>query len=257
MILGCDIGTGYTKVVVMEGENLLFSTKVLTEAYPDRALEKALSEVRKTYGDKIDETSELVITGWGESKVSRAHRGEPMIKCLGKAGVWAEPSCKTLLCLGTQQTYALNLDNSGKVLQYRTNDKCASGAGKFLDVICEALECGVQETAGIAAKSDQHLQITSQCAVFAESEVVCLVNDGQSVPNIVDSILRALTQNIITLVKRIKKDEILLIAGGMANNDRIVHLLKEAVPIRMQVFGSQPDYVGAIGAALCASGGVA
>lgn len=255
MILGCDIGTGYTKAVLMDGNKFLFGTRAPTEANPDRVLEKVLSEIRKKYGDKIDQTSDLVITGWGEGKVSRPHLSEPMIKCISKAAVWAEPSCKTVLCLGAQQSFALNINNDGRVLQYGVNDKCAAGAGRFLEVICEALECRIEDTADIAGRADRQLKITSQCAVFAESEVVSLVNDGESVANILDSILRALTQNIITLCKRIKMEEILLVAGGSANNGRIVALLREALRMRMQVF-EQPDYVCAIGATLCANGGV-
>jgi (R)-2-hydroxyacyl-CoA dehydratese activating ATPase len=255
MILGCDIGTGYTKAVLMEGSEALFAAKTPTQAHPDGALERVLAEIRKQCGEKVDQADDLVITGWGQGKVSRPHRAEPLIKCMGKAAVWAEPTCKSMLCLGTQQSYALTINNVGKVLQYRVNDKCASGAGKFLEVICEALECGVQDTGDIAKSADRQVNMSSQCAVFAESEVVSLVNDGESVANILDSILRALTQNIITLCKRIKIEETLLVAGGLANNGRIVALLREALPVRMKVFGTEPDYVGAIGAALSVNGG--
>lgn len=255
MILGCDIGTGYAKAVLMEGKELLFGAVAPTEAHPDRALENVISAIRRKYGDEVDQKADLVVTGWGESKVSRSHRSEPILKCMGKAAVWADPSCKTLLCLGAQQSFALNLNDTGKVVQYIVNDKCASGAGKFLEVICEALECRIEDTADVAGLSDRQLKITSQCAVFAESEVVSLVNDGESVANILDSILRALTQNITTLCKRIKMKESLLIAGGLANNGRIIELLREALPVRPRAFWSEPAYVGAIGAALCANGG--
>ncbi|MDX9787436.1 MAG: acyl-CoA dehydratase activase [Desulfobacterales bacterium] len=255
MILGCDIGTGYTKAVLMEDGTVRFMAKTLTQAHPDGALARVLSELQKQAGDKVGQTDELVITGWGESKVTRPHRDEPMIKCMGRAGVWAEPACKTMLCLGSQQSYALTVNNAGKVLQYRVNDKCASGAGKFLEVICEALECTVQEAGNIAKTADRQVKMSSQCAVFAESEVVSLVNDGESVANILDSILRALTQNITTLCKRIKVEETVVVAGGLANNGRIVALLREALPVRMKVFGPEADYVGAIGAALSVNGG--
>ncbi|MDX9786308.1 MAG: acyl-CoA dehydratase activase [Desulfobacterales bacterium] len=255
MILGCDIGTGYTKAVLMEEGKVLFAAKTPTQAHPDGALARVLSELRQEGGDKVDSADQLVITGWGQGKVSRPHRGEPLIKCMGRAGVWAEPTCRTMLCLGTQQSYALTVNHAGRVLQYRVNDKCASGAGKFLEVICEALECTVQDTAGIAKTADRQVNMSSQCAVFAESEVVSLVNDGESVANILDSILRALTQNIVTLCKRVKLEETVVIAGGLANNERIVALLREAFPVRTQVFGTEPDYVGAIGAALSVNGG--
>ena len=131
MILGCDIGTGYTKVALMDGDQVVLTTKTPTEAYPNRALERALSELRRSLGATVDETAELIITGWGAGKVSRPHRSVPMIKCLGKAAIWDEASSKTLLCLGTQQSYAVNVNKAGTVLQYRTSDKCASGAGSF------------------------------------------------------------------------------------------------------------------------------
>ena len=98
--------------------------------------------------------------------------------------------------------------------------------------------------------------MSSQCAVFAESEVVSLVNDGESVANILDSILRALTKNITTLCKRIKVQETLLVAGG-SGKQRKNHRVDPGSAYRCEtkVFGTEPDYVGAIGAALSVNGG--
>lgn len=258
MILGCDIGTGFTKAVVLEKGGFLYGTRVETQARPDRAMELALENITAEKGFKADDFDDIVVTGWGQGKASakyKTYKTEATIKCLARAAVWAEPACRSVLCIGTQQSVALSVNDKGKVLRYMMNDKCASGAGMFLQIILEALGCSVEECAKIAASSDKKLSMSSQCAVFAESEVVSLINDGESVANIVSAILDSLSKNIVSLCKKINAKDALVLGGGLANNQRIFELLQGGLRKKMHVFRPEPDLIAAVGAALSANGG--
>ena len=96
--------------------------------------------------------------------------------------------------------------------------------------------------------------MSSQCAVFAESEVVSLVNDGESPANILEAILRSITKNVATLCKRVRGAEPFVVGGGLAENDRVVELLAEGLGVQPHVFPHAPSVMGAVGAALCAKG---
>lgn len=255
MILGCDIGTGFTKAVVLDDGKFLYGTRLETQARPNRAMELALENIAAENGLRADDFDDIVVTGWGQGKASVKYRTAATMNCLAKAAVWAEPSCRSVLCLGTQQSVALSVNDKGKVLRYMMNDKCASGAGKFLEVILEALGCSVEECASVAESADRKLSMSSQCAVFAESEVVSLINDGESAANIVAAILGSLSKNIASLCKKINARDTIVIGGGLAKNEKIFELLQGGLRKKLHLFQPEPDLIAAVGAALSANGG--
>ena len=62
---------------------------------------------------------DIVVTGWGQGKVSAKHatyKTVATINSLARAAVWAEPACRSVLCMGTQQSVALSVNDKGKVL---------------------------------------------------------------------------------------------------------------------------------------------
>jgi len=257
MILGCDIGTGFTKGVVLQDGNVAYATRVETRARPARAMEAVLEDIAAVRGIGAGDFEEIVVTGWGQGKAGTDCRTEATISCLARAAVWAEPACRSVLCMGTQQSVALSLGPAGRVLQYIANDKCASGAGKFLEMILEALECPVERSAEIARCADKKLPISSQCAVFAESEVVSLIHEGESPANIVAAILEHLAKSLVSLCRKVNLRDPLLVAGGLANNPQIVALLEEGLRRRVCSFRPGPDFIAAVGAALSGRRGAA
>jgi (R)-2-hydroxyacyl-CoA dehydratese activating ATPase len=248
-VLGCDIGTSGTKVVMFEDGEYVCGAHGPTEARPDKALDRVLDMICRNARLETVTQNEIVVTGWGEPKLSRPHRSVPQINCMRKAALWAEPSCRSVLNLGAQQSIAMSLNRKGRLLEYKMSDKCASGAGRFLEIIVEALGCTLEEIEALARSADKQLAISSQCAVFAESEVVSLINDSESVANILEAILESLNRNITGLCKRIRLREKIVIGGGLARNKRLVELIDESVS-GTRVFEPEPSYMVAVGAAL-------
>ncbi|MEW6439821.1 MAG: acyl-CoA dehydratase activase [bacterium] len=255
MVLGCDIGTGVTKAVVLQDGKPIVGVRTATEANPDRALEKVLEQVRLRTGLKAEDLGEILVTGWGQGRISVPHKTQATMSCLARAAVWDVPTCRSVLCIGAQQSVVLSVSDQGRVLDYRMNDKCAAGAGKFLEGMFEALGCSLEESARVARGAAKKLSVTSQCAVFAESEVVCLINEGESVSDIAAAIFGALSNTLVTLCKKIGTKDDLVIGGGIANNSRIVEMLEEGLGRRLHVFRPAPDWMAAVGAALSMNGG--
>ena len=215
MVVGCDIGTSFTKAVLLENGEFVCGAKTRTEANPDQAMQKLLAEISDQQGIGINDFNEVVVTGWGQERISDVYQTETTIKCLTKAALWDEPSCKTVLCMGAQQSVAIAANDQGRVLGYQMNDKCASGAGQFLEIIFEALACDFGDSAVIASLADKKLAMTSQCAVFAESEVVSLVNDGESVANILEAIFDSLARSVTTLSKKVNLKDTVVVGGAL------------------------------------------
>lgn len=49
------------------------------------------------------------------------------------------------------------------------NDRCASGTGRFFDVLARALEVDVSEVGPLAMSGADGLEVSSMCATFAET----------------------------------------------------------------------------------------
>jgi len=250
MILGCDIGSSVTKAVMLKDLAVVASLRVPTEAHADKAMGRVLAGLRERY--KIDENDieETVVTGWGESRVTRPHTSQSILNSLARASQWDQPACRAVLCLGAQNTAVLSVNDKGRVMEYRMNDKCASGCGKFLEIMFEALAIGVEESATIASGADKHIPLSGQCAVFYESDVVSLINAGESVANITEAILDAVTKTITTMCKKMKMSDAIVVGGGLANNRRLVDGISAMIRRPLHVFYGEPDLIGAIGAAL-------
>lgn len=256
MILGCDIGTAWTKAVIVDDNKLRHKVRIETNANPEDALKRACEVFEKEAGIGASDIDQIVITGWGEQKITKEHINANHMKCLTKAASWSNPEARSILCLGAQQGIAITIGKNSRLLEYRVSDKCANGAGKFLDVITEALGCTVDETAGIAKQSTNRLSMSSQCAVFAESEVVSLVNAGEPVPDIIEAILHSLVKNVVTLCKRVRVKDVLVLGGGLMNNERVVSILSNSLKFEPVAFSEGPDYMAAVGAALSARKGL-
>ena len=135
-------------------------------------------------------------------------------------------------------------------------DVIGRGAGRFLEIIFEALEIRPEESAEIANRATRCLTMSSQCAVFAESEVVSLLNGGETVADITDAIFQTLATNVATLSKKLKTNGDFVVGGGLANNQRILCKLQDLLRRPLHVFRPEPDFIAAVGAALCADGAI-
>jgi len=255
MILGCDLGTGFAKAVLMEDNAIKYHTVIPTEANPDKTMEKVLADLRENQKLKLSDISETVITGWGKEKVTIDHVNANLLNCIAKAVIWANPNCRSVLHLGAQQSIALSVNDQGRVVEFRINDKCAAGSGKFLEVISAALEINMKDISDIMMMADKDLVMSSQCAVFGESEVVSKVNDGESVANIIAAVVRSLGRSIATMAKRANIGKGCIISGGPAKIKALVDYLEDLMKIEIKVFQPAPDIIAALGAALLAKGG--
>ncbi len=248
MILGCDIGTAFTKAVLANDNLPKYFLKVPTEANPEKAINNIFKKLKQNYNVDVIQINDFVVTGWGEDKLSLKHIKANMINCIIKGAIWAFPSCRSILHLGAQQIIIITLNDKGKLFEFKLNDKCATGAGRFLEVICEALDLNIEEIPEIYQLSDREITITSQCAVFSESEVVSLINDGEDTANILKAIINALGRNVSTQTKSLKLKQDCIISGGIAKIIPLNNYIKETLKTDLKVFRPEPDYITAVGA---------
>jgi len=111
-----------------------------------------------------------------------------------------------------------------------------------------ALEISVEELAEIALTSTQSIPMNAQCAVFGESEVVSLIHQKITKPDISRAVMDAIAGRIGSLARIVGLERDVVMVGGMAKNAGFVDSLKKTIEMPVTV-PQDPDYIGAFGAA--------
>jgi predicted CoA-substrate-specific enzyme activase len=241
---GIDIGSRTTKLVVVEGREIIAS--FLTDTTHD-PLEQCKKLMKQTSFGKI------LATGYGrhffetEFDVSTVTE----IKAFARGAKALFPNCRTILDIGGQDTKAIALDERGNVSRFEMNDRCAAGTGMFLEVIAKTLGYDLEEFGKEALRADGNIQINSMCTVFAQSEVTSLLARRQKRKDIARGIHIAILNRTLSLLKRVSIKADMVFAGGVAKNPCIKRLLGDALGYEVKIPGD-PQIVGAFGAAMIA-----
>jgi (R)-2-hydroxyacyl-CoA dehydratese activating ATPase len=138
-----------------------------------------------------------------------------------------------------------------KLIRYAYNDKCASGTGRFLEIIADSLDVSLEELGALSQESTEILTISNQCVVFAETEIISLVNEGREIPDIISALHRAVANRVASLARGIGVEAEALMTGGVAKNSGMFSALAGALGIELKAV-SDPQMNGALGAALIA-----
>ena len=106
----------------------------------------------------------------------------------------------------------------------------------------------MEELAEIALQSTQSIPMNAQCAVFGESEVVSLIHQKVTKPDISRAVMDAIAGRIGSLARIVGLERDVVVVGGMAKNAGFVDSLRKTLGMPVAV-PEDPDYMGALGAA--------
>jgi (R)-2-hydroxyacyl-CoA dehydratese activating ATPase len=195
----------------------------------------------------------VVSTGAGRKSVPFARKQRSIVGCLAKGAHFLYPQARTVLDAGADSSTAIRLSADGTVQDSATNDKCAAGAGVFLDTMSGMLRIPLAELGAESLKATGVETIGSKCAVFAESEVVSLVHGDPPVPvaNILAGIHQSMVDRLFGLAQRVSMQPDLVMTGGVSKNIGIVRTM-EAKLAKPVLVPEDPQIVAALGAALLA-----
>jgi len=251
-VAGIDMGAKSTKAVILDGKRRGCG-KGSVKTRPDFqavakealniALERAgLDEARLDY---------IATTGFGRYNVPFRDIQITDITCVGRGAVFLFPKTRCVLDIGAQSTRALRVTETGKVREFRTNDKCAAGAGGFIERACKYLEVDIDQVGDLSLQAHQPQTISSVCAVLAESEIINHVSTGETIENILRGVHNSLASRALALLKRAGMEDEVTFVGGVARQRGMVKALEETLKRKVNV-SEEPEFVGALGAALLA-----
>ncbi len=249
---GIDIGAKTIKVVLAKDNEIL--AKSITPAGIDTtaASEKALNEALTTAGLERDAIENFLATGTGRKDCPFTDKEVTEVGAAARGARSVLESCHTVIDVGAEEGRSVRLNDEGKVLDFAFNEKCAAGAGAFAEAMARALETTVEELGLLALTSEKAVPMNAQCAVFAESEVVTLIHSKTPRQDIARAVLDAIASRIISMVRKVGFEKDVVVIGGVALNPGFIKAMNRGLEMQVHV-PEDPEYIGALGAALLAS----
>lgn len=251
---GIDIGSLTTKAVIVDQNEEVLSSHVVFTGYKGvEAAQEALDLAIKRAGYQREQIQGIVATGYGRHILNFAQKAITEITCHAIGAMRYFPYVRTVLDIGGQDSKAIGIDPELKrVINFRMNDKCAAGTGRFLEVMAERLRLDINQMIELALEATRAFEISNVCTVFAETEVVSMVAQGKPIAEILRGLHQAVINRVYPMLKDVGIKTDVVMTGGVAKNKAIVKLLEEKIKVPVHV-PPDPQITGALGAALIAA----
>ena len=211
------------------------------------ALDEAVAQVEGLESPK--ELAYLIGTGYGRNKVPFADENISEISCHAMGVHVTDPGVKAIIDIGGQDVKGIAIDSDGTVLNFAMNDKCAAGNGRFYESMARAFEMSLEEFSGLSLSAKNVIPITSQCAVFAESEVISLVGEGKPMDEIAAGIQLSVAKRCFVMAKKAGVVDSVTLTGGCAKNEGLKRAIEKVLKIKVVDLQTDPQLMGALGAA--------
>nr|CAI78869.1 benzoyl coa reductase, alpha subunit [uncultured bacterium] len=249
---GIDIGAKTVKVVLAEDGRILGKSLVPAGIDTAATTRQALDEALAAAGLSREKVERFVATGTGRKDCALTDRQITEVGAAAKGAVHILKSCRTVIDVGAEEGRTVRCDENGKVIDFAFNEKCAAGAGTFAEGMARALQVPLEELGPLSLTSERAVQMNAQCAVFAESEVVTLIHAKTPRQDIARAVLDAIASRIISMIRKVGFEKDIVLIGGVALNPGFVEAMRRGLEMDVQV-PEDPEYIGALGAALAAA----
>ncbi len=247
---GIDIGSTMTKVAIVDSNGIVLASLIGPTGAEHRHLAlKVMDEAMKKAGLTFEQLDFIVSTGYGRINVPFNDKQITEITCHARSIRELFPTVRIIIDIGGQDSKGIKLDTEGKVMNFIMNDKCAAGAGRFLEVIAETLGIKLTEMGELSLKAKEYVKISNTCTVFAEHEVTTRLAEGATIPEIVAGLHEAFAGRVVNMVRNLGIEKDVVVTGGGAKNIGLVKAIEEKVGFPVLV-PPEPLLTGALGAAL-------
>jgi predicted CoA-substrate-specific enzyme activase len=245
---GVDVGSLYTKAIVLDGDRARFAV-IPSQGSSLEVAEDALARTLRSAGIRREDLGGLGATGLGASKLPLARRLSE-ISCVAKGISRLCPEAGLVIDIGGQATRVIRLGPGGIVKDFSVSGQCAAGSARLLEVIAHLLGIEVGELGELSLRSHHPATFSAGCAVFAETEAISLLVQGTSREDLLAGIHQSLAAKIVALARGACASGPCALAGGGAKDQGLVARIETAMgPVLVP---PEPMVIAALGAALLA-----
>nr|WP_321351140.1 acyl-CoA dehydratase activase [uncultured Methanoregula sp.] len=247
-VAGIDLGSTTIKLVIWDGRKYI--ARIRDASWNPRETAASLIKLTSEEAGLDGIPSVIATTGYGRRTLEGATYTYTEIACHARGASRLLPGCRFVIDIGGQDAKGIRLSLNGDVEDFVMNDKCAAGTGRFLSTMGLALGVPVDRLAHYADGAEPH-RINAMCTVFAESEVISLVNHGISRNAIIAGLHASIARRTASMVSPLHPAEPLAFTGGVSQNGDIVRKLETELGLKITV-PKDAVFAGALGAALIA-----
>lgn len=247
--VGIDVGAKNIKIVLVKDKEIIAKGLVLSgfEA-KDSTVElyrKLMNEANVTE----EQITNITSTGSGRKAVDFATKSVTEISAAAKGATTLYPNVHCVIDVGAEEGRSIRCDSNGKIIDFALNEKCAAGAGAFIESMARALEVSIEDFGNLSLQSEREIPMNAQCAVFAESEVVSLLHSKTDKKDIAKAVNDAVASRITSMTRKVGYEKDIELIGGMSKNIGFINALKKGLETEI-IVPENAEFVAAYGAAI-------
>ena len=223
--LGIDLGSSYTKGVLVDENNQMIAFHCVKTGYDfNNASSKVIAHFTENY--EIDYP--VFTCGYGREEIDQPFVSNSELSALSRSVFKIYNHACSIIDIGGQDTKFIHVNALGQVEKFKMNRKCAAGTGSFLEEIAFRLDITPVEFTKFANEATEEVKINSFCTVFAVSEIIGLIKNGATLPNIIIGIYNSIVLRSFEL--SLFEDHLVITGGLPAMHPMIVSLFKNRYP---------------------------
>lgn len=247
--IGLDLGSTALKIVVLGGREIIFRRAIPTVPGQDAAAKALLRDALVEMGRDPGEATRIAATGYGKKLLADSERvvDEISANALGAFRL-SGGAARVVVNIGGQDMKVIFVGGAGEVLDFKMNDKCAAGAGRFFEQAARILDTPLERFAELACMPGEVAELNSTCVVFAESEMVSLLARGTPRENIIRGLCLAVARRAASFLGSAGDLDGVYLDGGPAMNRALADALAEELLVDVGVL-PYPQFTVAAGAA--------
>ncbi|MDP2644781.1 MAG: acyl-CoA dehydratase activase [Desulfobacterales bacterium] len=248
---GVDVGNNTVKAVIARDKKILSWAIMKTVGDMNRLAAQVVQTAAQRAGLKFGDIAKSVSTGAGREEVKFVADCFSSTLCSAVGSSVIFPLVETGIDVGAEECRAFRGSGRGDVIDFFMNDKCAAGVGMFIEMMARVLEVPIEEAGALSLESSKELALSTSCVVFAESEVISLINQGESRADLLQAIHTVAAMKASGLLRKVGAVRQVVVMGGVALNSGFIDRLKCFMKLDVLI-PENPQIVGAFGAALLA-----
>lgn len=250
IVAGIDAGSTAIKIALYDGQQFLCRQRPAGWS-PREEAQTLLTEITAEWHSTPAAVAAIVGTGYGRVSLTGLTKALTEITCHAKGASHLVPGARTVIDIGGQDSKVIRIDAERRVEEFLMNDKCAAGTGRFLQVMNTVLGLDFNQANDFLPPDTEVCKINSMCTVFAESEVIGLLNRGVAREAIVAGIYQSIAARIGAMAGRLGVVEPVVFTGGLSRLPAIHQALEKELRCTI-IIPELALYAGAVGAALFA-----
>jgi predicted CoA-substrate-specific enzyme activase len=261
---GVDLGTTSAQAAIMCDGELFGYANVRLGADYKKAADSVIRLAMGGSGMALEDIAGIACTGWGHRNVAYAQKFVDEVHSHAKgARFMYGPDVHTVVNLGGQTISAIRLYDWDRVRDFMMNDKCATGFGRNVEIMCDYLKVPITEIGKLSLDVAMDPEpVSTTCFAFAGTETLGLFRqdfraEALAENQVYASHLFALAWRALGVIGKLQPLDVgditvykeLGFTGGLAKNQGVTERIERELKVTALQSEYDPMLAGAIGAA--------